>query len=62
MAMVLLVPRALQSKARGTEHVEGSNFDDPSRRTAFPNRMQGPSMHACRPHRQAPMQSSVAQR
>ena len=58
----VLVPRALQSKARGTEHVEGSNFDHPSRRTAIPNCMQGASMHACIPHRQAPMQTSLAQR
>ena len=59
---LVLVPRALQSKSRDTEHVEGSNFDDPSRRTAFPNCTQGASMHACIPHRQAPMQTSLAQR
>ena len=59
---IALVPRALQSNARGTEHVEGSNFDHPSRRTAIPNCMQGASMHACIPHRQAPMQTSLAQR
>ena len=58
----VLVPRALQSKSRDTEHVEGSNFDDPSRRMVVPNCMQGASMHACIPHRQAPMQTSLAQR
>ena len=56
------VSRELLCKARGTEHVEGSNFDHPSRRTAIPNCMQGASMHACIPHRQAPMQSPGAQR